>query len=142
MISFQYFFSYFFSLRYCSKSEQISAAYDSIFEKKRFKKYHILNQNSSNEILLILEHVIILVLVTSPYFALDAFAEGLTSIFSVGEFGQEIVAAAFLQKHGKNQNVTKMQNIVSFLYHYIHMKSIKICYIPLCFSFLRNFRFI
>ena len=55
-----------------------------------------------NEILLILEHVIILVLVTSPYFALDAFAEGLTSIFSVGEFGQEIVAAAFLQKHGKN----------------------------------------
>ena len=49
--------------------------------------------------LLILVCLITSVLLTSLQFVLDLFVEGLSSIFSVGELGQETVVAAFLQKY-------------------------------------------
>ena len=75
--------------------------------------------------LLIFEHDIILVLVTSAQLALDSFLDVLTSIFSVEEVGHEIVAAAFLQRCRKKFDC--IHKIISFLpnYHFMHLKCIK-----------------
>ena len=69
-----------------------------LFLKNEFVK-NILNIEFKIKMLLILICVIILVLLTCLRFELDLSVEGLSSIFSVGELGQETVVAAFLQKY-------------------------------------------
>ena len=73
--------------------------------------------------LLILICVIILVLLTCLRFELDLFVEGLSSIFSVGELGQETVVAAFLQKYREKWNVPNTND--NLIFAVIHLKCIK-----------------
>ena len=72
--------------------------------------------------------------VTSPYFALESFVEEMSSFFSAGEVGQEIVAAAFLQSAEKLK-CCDVQKKVSF-YHYFDLKCIKSTKYLFVFAFL------
>lgn len=62
-------------------------------------------------------------IITSTYFALDSFLEGLISIFSVEEIGHEINAAAFLQRYRKFFYGIQKDNFI--FYHFMNLKCIK-----------------